>query len=211
LREPVLDELKDAVVAGDVREAENLAQQVIGEGMRVSEAMDMLMEAMKMVDAKYESKEYFVIDVAAAAAAMRKAFKIFKPYLEVQPSMTRGRIVIGSLKGNIQSIGKDIVAATLQSAGFEVVDLGEDVSPESFVKATVREKAQIIAVSVSMEETIPNLGDLAEILKKEELRNHVRVIIGGNAVSDKVRADYDLDAYAANAQECVEKVEALLT
>ena len=197
-------------MAGDVRGAEDLAQQIIGEGIQISEAMDMLMEAMKAVDVKYESREYFVIDVAAAAAAMRKAFKIFKPYLEVQPSMVKGRIVIGSLKGNIQSIGKDIVSATLQSAGFEVVDLGEDVSPERFVKAAVREKAQIIAVSVSMEETIPYLEDLAKSLKKEELRNHVRVIIGGNAVSDKIRADYDLDAYAANAQECVEKVEALL-
>jgi 5-methyltetrahydrofolate--homocysteine methyltransferase len=206
----VLRNLNDAVVVGDVQEARSLARQVLSKGIRVSEAMDILMKAMEAVDEKYERKEYFVIDVAAAAAAMREAFKIFKPYLEVQPAMVKGKIVIGSLKGNIQGIGKDIVAASLQSAGFQVVDLGEDVAPESFVRAAVREKAQVIAVSVSMEETIPYLKDVAEILRREKLRERIKVVIGGNAVSEEIRTDYDLDAYAATAQECVEKVEALL-
>lgn len=206
----VLGELKDAVIVGDVREAEDLARQILSQDIGVSKAMNMLMKAMEAVDKKYEQKEYFVIDVAAAAAAMREAFKIFKPYLEVQPTMVKGKIVIGSLKGNIQGIGKDIVAATLQSAGFQVVDLGEDVTPESFVRAAVREEAQVIAVSVSMEESIPYLKEIAELLKRENLRGRIKVIIGGNAVSEKIRTDYDLDAYAANAQECVDRVEALL-
>jgi 5-methyltetrahydrofolate--homocysteine methyltransferase len=210
LSDRILRELNDAIVVGDVQGAKSLARQVLSKGIRVSEAMDMLMKAMETVDEKYEQKEYFVIDVAAAAAAMREAFKIFKPYLEVQPAMVKGKIVIGSLKGNIQGIGKDIVAASLQSAGFQVVDLSEDVTPESFVRAAVREKAQVIAVSVSMEETIPYLEDLAEILRRKKLRKRIKVIIGGNAVSEKIRIDHDLDAYAANAQECVEKVEALL-
>jgi 5-methyltetrahydrofolate--homocysteine methyltransferase len=206
----VLEELRDAVVVGDVREAKSLARQILSRDIRISKAMNTLMKAMEAVDEKYERKEYFVIDVAAAAAAMREAFKIFKPYLEVQPAMVKGKIVIGSLKGNIQGIGKDIVAATLQSAGFQVVDLGEDVTPQSFVRAAVQEKAQIIAVSVSMEETIPYLKDIADTLEKEQLRGKVKVIIGGNAVSEKTRTDYALDAYAANAQECVDRVEALL-
>lgn len=207
----VLDALKDAVVVGDVGEARNLARRILDSELRVSEAIDILMIAMKVVDERYERKEYFVIDVASAAAAMREAFKIFKPHLEVQPAMVKGKIVIGSLKGNIQGLGKDIVAATLQSAGFQVIDLGEDVPPEDFVNVAVREEAQVIAVSVSMEETIPYLKDVVDILKREQLRDKIRVIIGGNAVSEKIRRDYELDAYAANAPECVKKLEALLS
>ncbi len=191
--------------------AKEIAGQTITQGIAVNSALNTLMKAMKIVDERYERKEYFVIDVASSAAAMREAFKVIEPYLEVEPAMTKGKIVIGSLKGNVQSLGKDIVAATLRSAGFQVVNLGVDVSPASFVKTAVREEAQIIAISISMEETIPYLKDVVEMLKKEDLQHKIKVIIGGNAVSEQTRKDYELDSYAEDAQECVKKVEALLS
>ncbi len=207
----ILEELKDAVIVGNVKKAKGIADQVINRGISVNIALDMLMEAMKIVGKRYERKEYFVIDVASSASAMREAFKVFEPYLEVEPTMVKGKIVIGSLKGNTQGLGKDIVAATLQSAGFQVVNLGVDVAPENFVKAAVREEAQIIAISVSMDETIPYLKDVVDILKKEKLRNKIKVIIGGNAVSEKTSRDYESDAYAVDAQDCLKKVTALLS
>jgi len=207
----LLEELKDAVVVGDVKKAKKLAEQIVNQGIPTNTAIDMLMKAMKTVDERYVRKEYFVIDVASSASAMREAFKVFEPYLEVEPYMVKGKIVIGSLKGNIQGLGKDIVAATLQSAGFQVVNLGVDVAPENFVKAAVREKAQIIGVSVSMEETIPYLRDIVDILEREGLRGKIKVIIGGNAVSEKTQKEYGLDAYAMDAQEALRKVKALLS
>lgn len=206
----ILEELRDAVVVGNVKKARKVAERIIDRGIPANVALDMLMKAMRIVDDRYERREYFVIDVASSASAMREAFEVVEPYLEVEPAMVKGRIVIGSLKGNIQSLGKNIVAATLQSASFEVMDLGVDVDPVDFVKAAVREEAQIIAISVSMEETIQYLKEVVDMLKERNMRDKIRVIIGGNAVSEQVRRDFAIDAYAVDAQDCLRKVKALL-
>ena len=207
----MLEELKDSIVVGNSKKAKRIAELLIDKGISANIAVNKLVEAMKTVDERYERKEYFVIDVASAASAMRESFKVLEPYLEVEPSMVKGRVVIGSLKGNLQGLGKDIVAATLLSAGFLVTNLGVNVTPEEFVKAASSEAAQIIAVSISMEETIPYLKDLVDILDREKLRDKIKVVIGGNAVSEEVRDKYGLDAYAVDAQDCLKKVKSLLT
>lgn len=207
----IIEELKDAVVVGNVKKAKRIAEQIVKLDIPVNTGVNMLMKAMKIVDQRYERKEYFVVDVASSASAMKEAFKVFEPYIEVEPTLVKGKIIIGSLKGNVQGLGKDIVAATLQSAGFRVINLGVDISPEEFVKAAIREEAQIIAISIAMEETIPYLKDVKTILKQEKLENKIRIVIGGNAVSNDVSEEYELDAYAVDAQECVKKVKALLS
>ena len=121
-----------------------------------------------------------------------------------------GKIVIGSLKGNVYGVGKDLVAAVLASAGFKVVDLGVDVSPEAFVDSAVEEKADVIAISISTDESIPFLKGVMEILRKRNLRNAIKVVIGGKAVSEKTRKEYGVDAYARDARDCVKKIQALL-
>ena len=121
-----------------------------------------------------------------------------------------GKVIIGLLKGNTQGLGKDIVAATLRAAGFQVVDLGVDVSPEKFVDAAVREKAKIIAISISVNETVPFLRDVINKLKQKKLRDKVRIVVGGQAVSEQTCKEYDVDAYARDADDCVEKVRRLL-
>lgn len=203
--------MKDAVVVGNVKKAKRIAEQIVKLDMSVNAGVNMLMKAMKIVDQRYERKEYFVVDVASSASAMKEAFNVLEPYIEVEPTLVKGKIIIGSLKGNVQGLGKDIVAATLQSAGFRVINLGVDISPEEFVNAAIREEAQIIAISIAMEETIPYLKDVKTILKQEKLENKIRIVIGGNAVSNDVSEEYELDAYAVDAQECVKKVKALLS
>jgi len=121
-----------------------------------------------------------------------------------------GKIVIGSLKGNVYGVGKDLVAAVLESAGFKVVDLGVDVSPEAFVDSAVEEKADVIAISISTDESIPLLKGVMEILRKRNLRNAIKVVVGGKAVSEKTRKEYGVDAYARDARDCVKKIQALL-
>jgi len=207
----LLDKLSDAVVAGDVHKARKLAEKSMNEGVSATVALDKMMQAMRVVDKKYERKEYFTVDVAAASTAMREAFKVLEPYLKIKPVSVAGKIVIGSLKGNIQGLGKDIVAGALRSAGFDVVDLGVNVAPEVFVDAAVREKADVIAVSVSIDESLSYLKDVVDILNKRKLSGKVKTIIGGRAVNEEKRKQYGIDAYAADAWECVKKVRELLT
>lgn len=206
----VLEELKDAVVAGNVKKARKLAAQSLQRKIPSGTTLDTLTKAMKTVDERYNRKEYFVTEVAQSAAAMREALKVLQPYFDVDPAVTKASIVIGSLKGNVQGLGKDIVAASLQAAGFRIVDVGVDVDPATLAKTAIREKAQIIAVSISMKDTIPYLEDLVGILERAGLRARIKVLIGGNAVSDQTCKEQRVDAYAADAQDALVKVETLL-
>jgi len=208
--EELLDELNNAVVLGDVHKARKIAEQLVNRSVSTRAALERLTEAMQVVDKKYERKECSVTDVVAAASAMREAFKVFEPHLQVKPVQVVGKIVIGSLKGNIQGMGKDIVAATLRTAGFQVVDLGVNVPPEGFVDAATQEKAQIIAVSISVDETVPFLKELVNCLHQIKARNKVKIVVGGRAVSEKTCSEYGVDAYAKDAWDCVKKVKGLL-
>ncbi|MDH5449445.1 MAG: cobalamin-dependent protein [Candidatus Bathyarchaeota archaeon] len=206
----ISDKLYDAVVSGNIQEACEIAEKIIQEGFSANVALEKMREAMKNVDEKYEQKEYFIVDVASSATAMREAFNILEPYLKVESAGIGGKIVLGSLRGNIQGLGKDIVAATLRAAGLQVVDVGVDISPEVFVDTAIREKAQIIGISISVEETIPFLEDLVEILQQRKLIGTIKTVIGGQAVSKQTCHEYGIDAYAKDAWDCVKKVKQLL-
>jgi dimethylamine corrinoid protein len=150
------------------------------------------------------------IDVAATTSAVKEGFNLLRPPLKVKVAKMKAKIVIGSLRGNVQGLGKDIVATALKSAGFEVVDLGMDVPPSAFVDTAVREKADVIAVSISTQKTIPFLKEIIEALRRRNLRDNLKIVIGGNAVSEKTREECSVDAYAKDASDCVKKVDALL-
>ena len=208
--EELLVALFEAVVSGNIQKARKIAEKAVSQGLSADVALEKMTEAMRVVDRKYEMKEYFIVDVASSASAMREAFKIFQPHLQVKSTDVAGKIVIGSLKGNVQSMGKDIVTATLRAAGFEVLDLGVDVSPSAFVDAAIQEKAQIIGISVSVDETLPFLKEVVTRLWQENLRDKVKTVIGGPAVSQKICRKYGVDAYAKDAWDCVKKVRNLL-
>ena len=141
---------------------------------------------------------------------MREAFKVLEPHLKVESAEIVGKVVMGSLKGNIQGLGKDIVAATLRAAGLQVVDAGVNVPPDVFVDTALREKAQIIGISISVEETIPYLKDLVELLQRRKLIGTIKTVIGGQAVSEQTCQEYGIDAYAKDAWDCVRKVTKLI-
>jgi len=207
----ILNELYDAVILGNIQRARGIAEKIVQRDVSANTALEKMREAMKIVDKKYETKEYFIVDVASSASAMREAFKILEPHLKVESAKIVGKVVLGSLKGNIQGLGKDIVAATLRAAGLQVVDVGVDVPPKVFVDTALKEKAQIIGISISVEETIPFLKDLVELLQKRKLIGTVKTVIGGQAVSKQTCQEYGIDAYAKDAWDCVKKVRDLLT
>jgi 5-methyltetrahydrofolate--homocysteine methyltransferase len=206
----LLEALYDAIIAGNVQKARKIAEQVVQRGLSISVALEKMKGAMRVVDEKYERKEYFVVDVASSASSMREAFKILEPHLQVESTKVVGKVVIGSLKGNIQGLGKDIVAATLRAAGLDVVDLGADVSPNTFVDVAVKEKAQIIAISISIEETVPLLKEVVNLIRKKRLDSKIKTVIGGQAVSNETCKEYKIDAYAKDAWDCMKKVRQLL-
>lgn len=207
----LLSKLFDAIVAGEAHQARKLADRIVNQGLSANVTMNKMMEAMRVVDKKYERREYFTVDVAAASAAMREAFKILEPYLKVEPVKINGKIVIGSLKGNLQSLGKDIAAAAFRSAGFHVIDLGVNVSPENFVKSATSENAQVIAVSISINETVPYLKDIVNLLQQKKIRSNVKIIIGGQAASPTIGKKYGVDAYGKDHLDGVRKVRDLLS
>lgn len=206
----VLNELYDAVVFGNIQKAREIAEKIVHGGFSANAALEKMREAMRTVDEKYEKKEYFIVDVASSASAMREAFRILGPHLKVESAEIVAKVVLGSLKGNIQGLGKDIVAATLRAAGLQVIDVGIDVPPEVFVNTAIREKAQIIGISISVEETIPFLKDLVELLQQRKLIGTIKTVIGGQAVSKQTCREYGIDAYAKDAWDCVKKVKQLL-
>ena len=208
--EELLDTLRKAIVLGDVRKARKIAEQAVNQGLPANDALEELIGAMREVDEKYERKEYFVIDVAAAASAMREAFKVLEPHLQVEATRVKGKIVIGALKGNVQGLGKDVVAAMLRAAGFQVVDIGVNVSPDVFVETAAHEDAQIIAISVTMKETVPFLKDVVDQLQQKKTRSKVKILIGGPAVSEQTCEEYGVDAYGKDARDGIKKAENLL-
>lgn len=206
----LLDALFNAVVLGQVQKARKIAEETVDRSLSVNVFLEKMMDAMRVADEKCEKKEYSTIDVAASASAMQEAFKVFEPHLQVEPAQVVGKVVIGSLKGNILGLGKDIVAATLRAAGFQVVDVGVDVPPEVFVGKAVQEKAQIIAISISIDETVPFLTDVVNNLQQRKLSDKIRIIVGGRAVSEQTCKEYGVDAYAKDGWDCVKKAKDIL-
>jgi len=205
----LFEDLRNAVVIGDVRRARKIAEQVVNRGLNADAAMEKLMEAMEIVDKRYERKDYFTTDVAAAASAMREAFRVLEPYLQVKPKWIKAKVVIGAL-GETQGIGKDVVTSMLRAAGFTVIDLKANVEPKTFVESALQEKAQIIAISVFKEEYLPYLRNLIDMLEENKLREKIKVVVGGSAVSEQACKEYGVDAYAKNAWDCVKKVRQLI-
>ena len=210
-KKPILDELYDAVVKGDIEKAQKLADKSLKEEVSANAALEKMKSALKAVDAQFMRKKLFSADVASAFNAMQAAFKVLEPHLKVKPVDMGGKVVIGALKGNIQGLGKDIVAAALKSAGFQVTDLGVDVSPKAFVAAAEKEKAQAIAVSVSVVDTLPFLKELVGILRQKKLFGKVKTVIGGRAVSEEIARKYEIEAYVSDEWDCVRKVRELLS
>jgi methanogenic corrinoid protein MtbC1 len=210
-KKPILDELYDAVVKGDIEKTQKLAHKSLKEGVSANAALEKMKSALQAVDAQFMRKKLFSADVASSFNAMQAAFKVLKPHLKVKPVDLGGKVVIGALKGNIQGLGKDIVAAALKSAGFQVTDLGIDVSPKAFVAAAEKKKAQVIAVSVSVADTVPFLKELVGILRRKKLFGKVKTVIGGRAVSEEIAKKYGIDAYVRDEWDCVRKVRELLS
>jgi 5-methyltetrahydrofolate--homocysteine methyltransferase len=165
---------------------------------------------MEVVGEKFRCNEVYVPEVLVAARAMKKSLAILKPLLVQTGFKPVGVAVMGSVKGDLHDIGKNLVCMMLEGAGFEVVDLGTDVPPEKFVQAAKDSKAQIIGMSTLLTTTMLGMKDVMAALEKAELRGKVKVMVGGAPVTQSFAQEIGADAYGESAATAVEKARQLI-
>ena len=212
-----IDELKkelyNNVLSGDFEMTGELAKKALAGGVNPLETInEALIPAIELVGEKFGRKEYFLPDLMRSASAMKCALSFFEE--EIHKSgierKSAGRIVIGTVKGDIHEIGKSIVAALLSAKGFEVTDVGIDVSSEVFIDNIIQKKADILAMSSLLPITMPYQEVVIEELKKKNLRDKVKIMVGGAPVTQEHAERIGADGYADNAVDAVKLAEKLM-
>jgi 5-methyltetrahydrofolate--homocysteine methyltransferase len=197
---PDLQLLRDAVIGGDAKAAQDLTQQALAEGIDPLKLVnDYMVPAMDEVGRRFECSEYFVPELLISARAMKAALDLVRPLLSARGDQPAGRVAIGTVRGDLHDIGKNLVASLLEGGGFEVIDLGVNVAPERFV-ATIREKnANIVALSALLTTTMPAMRTTIDALKQAGVRDQVKVLVGGAPISQKYADEIGADGYSENA------------
>ena len=199
-----LKQLYDAIVDGNAGKAKTLTQQALTGGADPQEILNKYMiPAMDEVGRRFETNEYFVPELLIAARAMKGALELIKPRLVATGAKPVGKVAIGTVKGDLHDIGKNLVAAMLEGGGFEIIDLGVDVTPDKFVNAVKEKGANIIALSALLTTTMPSMKTTIEGLKEAGVRQGVKVIIGGAPVTQKYADEIGADGYSDNASSAV--------
>ncbi|MDM8538247.1 corrinoid protein [Desulfobacterales bacterium HSG17] len=189
-----------ALVAGDADKVCSLVQTEVDNGIKASEILSTgLINGMDIVGDKMQSGDMFIPEVLMAAMAMGKAVEILKPLLGEDESSSVGHIVVGTVKGDLHDIGKNLVSMMVGSTGFEVTDLGVDVSPEDFVKAVQEKNATIVALSALLTTTMPMMKKTIDALHESGLGDQVKILVGGAPVTQAFADEIGADGYAADA------------
>jgi corrinoid protein of di/trimethylamine methyltransferase len=206
-----LHPLYTAVLEGDAPTTKTLVQQALDEGKDPQELLDTyLIPAMDEVGQRFEANEYFVPELLIAARAMKGALEILRPLLADKGAESAGKVVIGTVRGDLHDIGKNLVAAMLEGGGFEVIDLGVDVSPEKFLAAVKEQGAQILAMSALLTTTMPGMKWVIETLEQEGVRSQVKVMVGGAPVTQRFADEIGADGFSDNASGAVRLARTLV-
>jgi 5-methyltetrahydrofolate--homocysteine methyltransferase len=206
-----LDALKEAVINGDVKGCTLLTEVAIQAGHSPQKVLnEALVPAMQEVGDKFRCNEVYVPEVLVAARAMKKSLALLKPLLTQTGAKPVGTAVIGTVKGDLHDIGKNLVCMMLEGAGFDVVDLGADVAPEKFVQAAKDTGAQIVGISTLLTTTMLGMKDVMSALERADLRKRVKVMVGGAPVTQTFADELGADGYGESAAEAVDKAKALL-
>ena len=196
--------LAQCVIDGDLDAVLNEVQRNLAEKMTPQDIMDEhLVPAMQEVGRLFEEGEYFVPELMISARAMQSAMEILNPLLTDSGIQKIGRVVIGTVQGDFHDIGKNLVAAMLEGGGFEVIDLGVDVSPERFVEAAQAQTGTLVAMSALLTTTMPQMRKVIEKLEADGLRGTSKVIIGGAPVTGEFAKKIGADGYSDNASAAV--------
>ena len=206
-----LQDLAQSVEQGQVQTVSGLTQQLLDSGVSPQTILnDGLIAGMTVVGEKMRSGEMYLPEVLQSASAMHGSLKILKPHLVRDGTQSRGKIMVGTVKGDMHDIGKNLVSIMLQGAGFDIVDLGLNVPPQKFVEAITAHQPAILGLSAMLTTTMLNMKTTIEAINAAGLRSTVKVIIGGAPVSQKFADEIGADGYARDAVLAVDKVKQLL-
>jgi 5-methyltetrahydrofolate--homocysteine methyltransferase len=209
---PTLDQLRDAVLNGHAKAAAALTADALASGLPAQVIVDSaLIPAMDEAGRLFDVGEFFVPELLVASRALKAAQALITPLLAASGTASRGRIVIGTVKGDLHDIGKNLVVALLQGAGFDVVDLGADVAPDAFVNAVRDHAPDVVALSALLTTTMLQMQQTIRALGDAGLRDRVKVIVGGAPVTDRFARESGADGYADNAAGAVALARTLVT
>lgn len=203
--------LADAIIRADAAAAKEQTQKLLDAGTPAQEILDMgLITPMDEVGERFSKGALFVPQMLRSAKTMQQCMEIIKPQFQEGDVSFKGKVVIGTVKGDLHDIGKNLVAMMLEGAGFAVIDLGVDVSPQRFADEVQKERADVLAMSALLSTTMPAMRETVGVIKDGGLQDTVKIIIGGAPVTATFANDISSDGYAPDAGSCVAEVKKLL-
>ena len=201
----------EGVLNGNRDAVEEATRAALGENVSAGELLnEAMIPAMAEVGRLFEANEYYVPEMLIAARAMKAGLAILRPHLVEEEVEPKGRVALGTVKGDLHDIGKNLVAIMVEGAGFEVVDLGVDVSPDAFVSAVQDEQVDVIGLSALLTTTMPSMKTTIEALHEAGVRDRVKVVIGGAPVTQKYADEIGADGYGRDAAAAANLVKLLL-
>jgi 5-methyltetrahydrofolate--homocysteine methyltransferase len=199
-----LKPLHDAILSGDAKTAKTTTEQALAAGVEPMKLVqEHMMPAMAEVGRRFECNEYFVPELLLAARAMKAALELIRPLLAASGVKPAARVALGTVKGDLHDIGKNLVMAMLEGGGYEVIDLGVNVTPEQFVAAVKGKGANIVAMSALLTTTMPAMKTTIDALQQAGVRQQVKVLIGGAPITQKYADEIGADGYSESAAGAV--------
>jgi 5-methyltetrahydrofolate--homocysteine methyltransferase len=196
----VMDDIRSAVVSGDMAGAKSMMERALADGANPTELLNSaLISAMTEVGERFEHKDLFLPEMLIAARAMKGALAVLEPHLQVADVQPVGRILLATVNGDMHDIGKNVVGIMMEGAGFEVIDLGVDVAPERIVAMVKEYKPDLVGLSALLTTTIEMMPITIEALNEAGIREQVKVIVGGAPVTQKYATSIGADLYAPDA------------
>ena len=207
----LLQKVSEELQRGNFREVPRLVQEVLDVGVSPSKILnDGLVAGMEVVGEKFRKDELFIPEVLIAARAMHAGMEILRPKLVETGAKLAGKIILGTVKGDLHDIGKNLVGMFLEGGGFQVIDAGIDVPAEKFVEMVRSNKPNILGLSALLTTTLPRMKEVIESLIKAGVRNSVKVIVGGAPITEKFAKEIGADGYAPDGASAVERVRDLI-
>ena len=201
-----MNAISQALQKGKWKDVQALVQQAIEENVPAGEILNQgLLAGMDEIGRKFRDNEIFVPEVLIAARAMSKGTDILKPYLIAQGVKASGRVCIGTVQGDLHDIGKNLVKMMMEGKGLEVIDLGTDVSPETFVQTAIEKDCQVICCSALLTTTMPVMADIVKEAESKGIRGKVKIMVGGAPVNQAYCDQIGADAYTNDAASAAEK------
>jgi len=206
-----LKEIADNLIKGNAPGVKELIKKALDEGVEVEKILNEgLVAGMDVVGKKFQANEFYVPEMLIAARAMKAGMEIIKPILIQEDVKSKGTVVLGTAKGDLHDIGKNLVGMMLEGAGFEVIDMGVDVAPEKFIQTAKEKKAHLIGVSALLTTTMVGMKDVIKALKEAGLDGKVKVMIGGAPLTQSYADEIEADGYAPDAASAVDEAKKLL-